>query len=325
MNLLRFLTGVEWSRMGEHGITFKPILQGLTELNETQNQRKQAAVKLIFLVNAQIQGAIRQEAVSRTQQATEALRAAVREGVSLTEKLNALVVQLGPQGRGFSLISRETAKGISSAREAEAVLSRLSDEMNDMDNSAVKTVLTSLKEAAFQMNLNAFNAAVESARSGDREECAACAKGVRDYAWLLHTTYTANNDFMGEAAKLMSLLCADDGKIQAHGFQKQLDDIVFQAELLNTQLSLESERASREDFLTLADEFAKTLKNLKQDNPQDEQKISVLLKSYSGNLSTLIERGKAVANNAGDHGVGIMYIINEFDLFVVRLNEYLTA
>lgn len=329
MNLLRFLTGVEQSRMGEHGIPFEPILEGLTALCETENTRKEAVLKLIVEINKQVQAEIKREAIHRIQQSTEVLREAVGEGVSLTEKLNALVIKLGAQGRGFALIAKETEKGVSCVRDTEACLAHLVDEMGKTHNTAVNVIIHNtitmamvrLADSAFKMNLNAFNATVESARAGDTEECVECAQGIRDYAGRMQILYKKSDELNKDFMKLMDLLRTKDEDAEKRQFWKALDDIIFQAGFLNTQLNLESERTGRNNFLTLSRDFEKALETLIQERQGEEQMNKTdMLKAFTKNILSLIERGKTEAKAAGDHGVGISYILKEYSQFASRLS-----
>lgn len=91
-----------------------------------------------------------------------------------TEKINALVVEIGMYGRGFALMAKETEKATSYVREAELFIQRLADEMNKK-NSAIYSAnnqklahmaIMQIADCAFKMDMNAFNATVEAARSG---------------------------------------------------------------------------------------------------------------------------------------------------------------
>jgi|GEM_PF-5587545 len=266
MNLLRFLTGIEWSRMGEHGVPFEPIIKGLTALCEAENHRKDAAIKLVLEVDTQIQDEIKREAQSLLLQSAEALREAVNEGATLAEKLNALVIKMGAHGRGFALVARETEKSVSFLRNMETLLSETAG--NDDFLSANKNLpsIGKIQDNAFQMNLNAFNAAVESARAGDAEDCTDCAQGVRDYAWRMHRTAIKCEELDKDYKRLVGLLSTKSKTSASHHQWKRLDDIMFQSGFLNTQLHLESERASHDKFLALSREFEKVRDTLIESN-----------------------------------------------------------
>jgi hypothetical protein len=293
MNLLRFLTGVEIARMGIHGAPFSPILKDLAALCENEARRKELAEKLVSQIDAMIRAEIRREAADCWRQAERVINAAVTEGDSLTEKLNTLVVKMGKYGRGFSLIAKETEKATANIRGAEGEIHRLGD-------------------SAFKMNLNAFNAAVEAARSGQEPDCLECAEGLRVYAGTLHRACKKCDELNKKHINLTALLSDENKNTEDSLAHKHINDIIFQGDFLNTQLSLESERASRADFQTFSRDFEAAL---------DAFKEAEALKVYSDKLEALIERGSTVAKDAGAHGAGIAYILNEFTLFLAKCRQ----
>jgi hypothetical protein len=315
MNLLRFLTGVELCRMGEHGVPFAPVLQGLTELCKTEGKRKKSAENLVLEINKLIRAEIRQEAVTCLHQAAEVMRGCVQEGMALTEKVNALVIGLGIYGRGFSLVAKECEKATARIREGEQNVLRFleaGDALVLKEGDAVSAALSQLADSAFAMNLNAFNAAVETARAGEYGEpqCPQCAADIRAYAAALPNGYKTCEKLYSDSVKLLALLRTENNQNTC----KINKDIAFQAGFLCTQLTLESERSSREDFLTLARAFEKALATFKSgithNSPED---IPNAVKIFITALISLIKQGKATAEAAGAHGAAIKYIVEEFE------------
>lgn len=224
-----------------------------------------------------------------------------------------LVIELGMYGRGFALIARETEKATACVRDAERFMQELADEMNKKKSAHM--AIMQLADSAFKMNVNAFNAAVEAARCGE-PSCHKYAEGIRSYAGQLQYAYKTCEDLMKHCVKLMSLLRDEDKSDDSHLLQKQSDNTIFQAGLLNTQLSLESERSGRDEFRALSHEFEKALADFKHRSQQGEHTDKAdTLKTYKEKLSVLIDQGNKTAKAAGDHGVGIAYILNEFRLF----------
>jgi AraC family transcriptional regulator len=323
MNLLRLLTGVEWTRMGEHGISFEPAIKELTILCNDENNSKEAAVKLVAEINTQVQAEIRREAVGCIQQAADNLRKAVAEGASLTEKLNKLVIDMGAYGGGFALIAKETEKSTACAREAEVLTTELAAALSKSDVTAFQVsddipahmAIGRLEDAAFSMNLNAFNIAIESARAGDRDDCAACAKGVMEYAGQLQNAVMTCGECYNDYARLKALLCKKtDEQTATDCMQKRYADIIFHAGLLTAQLRLESARTGREDIIALSQDFEKALDTLRNEHFENNEQTnkSELLAAYIKNALALLERGNTIAEAAGEYGCGIAYILKEF-------------
>ena len=332
MNLLRFLTGIEWSRMGEHGIPFKPILDDLTQICITKNEGKESAVKLVSEIKVLIQAEIKREAYDCIIGMAEKLNETVKQGISLSEQANKLVIDMGVYGRGYALIAKEIEKAVSGTRDFESIVNNILDEMNSQkndiispdDNRSILSTISLLQDVAFKMNLNAFNAAVETARAGDAGEPGVrlCTEGIRKYAYELHIAGITCSDLYNDYLKFIAL---NHGELKTDYNQiihKNYEDILFMASFLNTQISLESARSGREDFRRLSQELEDVLNELQQKNRQNDPADNTnAFKSYNEKLSTLIEQGKETATSAGPQGTGIAYILNEFTLMNAKLTE----
>jgi len=320
MNLLRFMTGVERARMGDYGIPFDPILSGLTALCETENKNKASAEKLIGEIGALSVGEIKNEAADCLRRAAGIIGGAVSEGEALAQKIIISADKIGSYNRGFLLILNETKKSVSDAREFEAGINQTASNCGKADASSffeaktnpARAEMSRLMNAAFRMNLNAFNAAVESARAGDVEETKSIAKGVTDFAGTMQRACKSCDELIGEFEKLTGTLRFNEGG-EERRFSKTIDDIVFQARCINTQLSLESERANRDEFRAIAHEFEDALAKFSGDRDLGMIGDKTALKLYREKLQTIIEGGNETAAAAGAHGAGILYILKEYE------------
>jgi len=338
MNLLRFLTGIEWSRMGEHGIPFKPILDDLTLICYTKNESKGSAVKLVSEIKVLIRAEIKREAFECIKGMAEKLNETVKQGVSLSEQANKLVINMGTYGRGFALIAKETEKVVFGTRDFESIVLRILEKTTDQnkdvissdDRKLIRSVISQTEDNAFKMNVNAFNAAVETARAGDAGEpgCRLCTEGIYKYAYELQITAMTCNDLYNDYLKFIAMTDDEMQTNNIRSIQKQYEDIIFQASGMNTQISLESARSGREDFQKLSQNLEEALEILKKevcrndstDKPDNTGNIK-MFKSYHEKLSTLIEQGLKTATAAGPHGAGITYILNEFNLMNAKLEK----
>ena len=334
MNLLLFLTGVELARMGEHKVPFLPIRDGIAELCAAENNRKPAAAKLLNEINAQIQAEIKREAVSCIKKAAEELRTVLNEGNVLSEKASALVIDLGSYGKGFALIARETKKCVSQVQDAETFMTQLADKMEKMDNVSLSAydsgpvykIIYQLQNAAFATNLNAFNAAIETARSGEKKECVECAERVRNYAGQMQQASVVCSELYGDCEKLITLLRVEDKDADKIQFQKYYDDIIFQAPLLNLQMELESERADNDNFRALAHRFEKARQTLIQGWKKEDYKNSLsAVQTYRQAAALLVKEAQNEAEAAGPHGEGIAFIAQEYELFIDRVKSFCDA
>jgi len=320
MNLLRFLTGVEVMRMGEHGATFKPILDGLAKLckDEIINS-KEPMSKLIIEIKHQILNEIKREALTCVNAMENTLSEAVKEGDYLTEKIDRLTASLGAYGRGFALVADETKKSTAIARELEQFMTDLAKEtakkdvleFKEADKNPSYIKLINLSTAAFKTNVNAFNASVEAARSGGREDCVGCAEGVRNYAGVLQRAYVKCNDTNNDYIKYISILCEKE-EHPGNLLKKQVSHIIFNVEFINTQLSLEAKRSSREDFLNLSGEFDRILTAFKNDLMPDGANLKDISKAFTEETAGIIKKGNKIAAEAGEWGKLISYILEEY-------------
>ena len=277
MHLLRFLTGIEKSRMGQHGVPFEPILEGIAAVCENEFKRKDSAIKLITAINNLIQMEIKREALECIQKAAEEMREAVKDGAALTEELNSLVIKLGAYGRGFAIIEKETDKAASCVRSAEHIVMQAIEGFStkgaagftaEVDGSINKAIIQ-LLDAAFTMNVNAFNATVETARAGEENIGGGYADGVRNYAHKLQRTAKTCESLYKDFIKTVSLLSDGSGQ-KGENYSKLYSDVVFTAGFLTTQLCLEAERSGREDFRLLSQDFQKGLDEIKSDKNADK-------------------------------------------------------
>ena len=322
MNLLRFLTGVEVPRMGDHGAPFVPIIEGLTALCESENKRKDSVIELVKEIGAQTREEMRLEAAGIVRRSVDALRAVADEGDALIKKLEALVIACGPHGKGYAGITRETIKGVSTVRETEKSFERFAEGIEvwninssapaDMDNKRAEIVR--LEDAVFMMNVNSFNAAVESARSGFREECAECSRGVMEYVGQMQRACKNIYESNAERMKLTELIINGNYFDATRRPQKVFEDIMFQNAGLNMTLTMESARSGREDFMALAGEFEAAYEGL-TDECRKADSLYQAAEAYGEKLAALIKKGHEVAEAAGPYGVCIEYIMKEYGLF----------
>lgn len=101
------------------------------------------------------------------------------------------------------------------------------------------------------MNINAFNASVETARAGNPAECLAATEKIMKYTGTLQTAYHECEALCSEYERLIELT-KRNGKQHEHALaEKRIDDIIFQSRILSSQFALESERTNRKKLRAL--------------------------------------------------------------------------
>jgi AraC-like DNA-binding protein len=256
-NLLRFLSGIEIARTGINA--FMAIQESFAGASDCMRKNHTVAVSLLNDLTALLSADIRKESAGCMAKAAELIDQAAREGIGLANRTREAAIGLSPRGAGFARIAVELEKRAAGVSEVAAAINRFIAEMTDIDTAlfpfvdrtAVRGKLDSLANAAFYMNVTAFNAEIETARSGYNEAVSGCGERIVAYAGRLHKTYASCSELFGESERLSGLLIkgGDERPDSAYKkYSKMVDDVIFQGSILAMQLDLESERLGLDVF-----------------------------------------------------------------------------
>jgi len=195
MNLLRFLSGIEVARTG-NADAFVAIQDELTSLSDSLQKHHGTIVGLLSDLSFLLSADISRESIDRVKSAVEMVRKAADMGNSLSAKIMELAMNIGERGVGFACIGAVLEKQTRAVAEIAELLDRsvAETEKPESSESAVlskadaDTSIKTIRDIAFLVNVTAFNAAVETARSADRSELLECVDRIREYASRLHQT-----------------------------------------------------------------------------------------------------------------------------------------
>ena len=243
MNLLRFLSGVETGRISPPKDEFEAIDASYAKLCGELESSKQNILKLMAEAVELLQTDIRQEAANRLDAAVKAAHKAAEEGESTAASMGAAAASLGGNDREFKFIEERIKETITILKNAADCFAN-TGEFND--------AILQMQHAAYNTNINAFNAAIASARAGDTSDDAAAANKVRNYARVLQQTAGECESLCAEYKRLTDLTIQDGKQSEQALAEKHIDDLIFQSAILSGQFALEAERINRDTFRTLA-------------------------------------------------------------------------
>ncbi|MCL2189040.1 MAG: AraC family transcriptional regulator [Defluviitaleaceae bacterium] len=308
MNLLQFLSGVEIARVANPS-PFENINQEVNTHIAQAMQARAAIMDILNAVHALVHEEIKRDAAAHYTQAHDLLQKTAADGTILAADTRAAALSMGEQGTAFAHIASEIEKITLPIKTAADTLRNFSS------NDEVKTALNAVRTVIIFANFNAFNAKVETARSGDHAPYAACTARLFKYTNQLHETCQACFTLFEEGIKLMDLQSQRPSKewTLQEKLQKSVEDIRIQTELLLSQTRLEAERCKIVAFRNIADEIENALTNL-SDNKE-------AVANYNKMLAKIIPAYQTEIKNAGNHGIAHAVIANEFE----HLNERITA
>jgi AraC family transcriptional regulator len=313
LNLLRFFGGIEAARLkGDASVTFAAFAQRLDETFRHVGFTKEGFDMLNELM-ALLQNEIKQEALGHLRAAQEDLGKAAAEGDAIAQAADALTDV-------FGLFGQEVIKhAVNPVRQVSALLEALTANLQQaqagkpytLDYEPLQSGVKILQGAAFHMNVNAFNAAIETARQGGDKPLLTCAERIRDYAWLLVQAAQAYKKHLDESAQA-ALVFAQASPSVGTDKTKQIDDLHFQGNIITKQFALEAERAGHDGFAALAKQAQADLDSvLTFDLPS--------LQAYGVRVTALINRLSAEADNAPDIAPPFAYIAKEYRHLAERI------
>lgn len=243
MNLLRFFCGIETGRISPPKDRFEAIEAGYVRLCGQFAENKEYMFELINEAVELLNEDIKQEAANCVQDCIKEIHKAIETGEDTEASAQTAARALGGRGSVFSYIAREVSASINVLKDVMDDFTRLRDG---------STALTPMANTAYSMNINGFNASVETAREGSPAECLAATEKIKKYAGVLQTAYHECEALCSEYGRLMELTKRSGRQYEQALAEKHMEDIIFQGGILSSQFALESERINREAFRALA-------------------------------------------------------------------------
>ena len=186
----------------------------------------------------------------------------------------------------------------------------------------IRSAIESVQEIAFSINIAAFNAAIETARSGGDGLFRESYEKIVEYAGHIHQSYTKCTELFDESVKLSKMLRNGGAERAIALTQKMVEDISFEGAILAAQLGLEAERKNDDVFRNLAacaDEALRIIDAVKRE--KDIAKCKKAITEYHGVTSTHVKNLRAHAKTEGAGGVPFEYIASEYDSFIEKIKN----
>jgi AraC family transcriptional regulator len=323
MNLLALLNSVETARMGEHKAPYAAA--------EAEFHRLAAQLvpdKELGLVNdlaGVVAAEIYREAMAYMKVMDDALGECFAKGEGLINQMKKAAADAGKYGHGYLCVAEEINAKVSGLPGIRAQLAGYIKDAG-ADNSlnvflanrqAICKLLEPIGDAAFMMNLAAFGAAVETARSGGRDGFRAGANETRRFAGHMQETWRSCAESFKEVVKLAELSVKDRGAASFSLIQKAVDDIRFMGGVLAFVLRLEAQRARKENFIKIGERATASLKLLA--TPGTEHELPACrqaLERYWVEISEQAAKCRDEAAAVGEHGAAFAYIALEYERYL---------
>ena len=242
MNLLRFFCGIEMGRISPPKDQFEAIDADYAKLCSQFAGNKEHMITLMNEAVGLLNEDMKQEAANCMEACIREVNKAFEIGENTAASAHAAAKSLSERGRAFSYIAKEVSASMD-------VLKKVTEDFKNIHD--LSAALSQLANTAYGMNINGFNASVETAREGNHAECLAATDKIMKYAGVLHTAYHECEALCSEYERLTELTKRNCGQNEQALAEKHIDDIIFQSRILSTQFALESERINRETFRAL--------------------------------------------------------------------------
>lgn len=300
MNLLRFFCGIETGRISPPKDKFEAIEADYAKLCNQFVGNKEHMITLMNEAFELLNEDIKQEAANCVQACIREVNKAVETGEDTAASAHIAVKSLSERGRAFFYIAKEVSASIN-------VLKNVTDDFKNFHD--VSTALSQIVSTAYGMNINGFNACVETAREGNPAECLAATEKIMKYTGVLQTTYHECEALCNECERLMELTKRNGKQYEQALTEKHIDDIIFQSRILSSQFALESERINRETFRALTQTAITADTNLVKTRNIAEYReaIAKFLQELKKEVSTL------------EIGGSFAYFAKEYEYFLQRI------
>lgn len=300
MNLLRFFCGIETGRIAPPKEKFEAIDAAYTKLCGQFVGKKEHMITLLYEAVGLLHEDIKQEAANCLAACIKEVNQAVEIGEDAAASAHTAAKSLGERGRVFLYIANKVSASIK-------VLHTVADDFkHSRDLSAA---LSQLVNTAYGMNINGFNASIETARENNSADCFAATEKILHYTGILQTTYQECEALCSEYERFMELIKRNSRQDEHARAEKHIDDIIFQSKMLSSQFALESERMHCDAFRALTQTVMTADTNLvkHRDVAQYREAITNFLATCNKEISAL------------ENGGSFAYFAQEYAYFLKRI------
>jgi AraC-like DNA-binding protein len=305
MHLLRFLGVIEITRMGAREFElFTGVIKKYDAFSGTfaggKDETAAALNDLLTMISVEIE----YDAAQRLKEITILLDTAASDMTVLYNRLLGVSEELGGHGGPTAWIGTEIAAQVELINKSRKVFlnvkPRLRGEVTDIaahikevtqSEEEIHVAFRNITDAAFHMNIAAFNLTIETARAGSTApaDMQACADTVRGYADKLNGVNAECAALYGEYKKLAALL--NRKPKTERDPRKIISDYVFQCELIRNQLILEAERAKNDAFKDSAAKLTAACEELIRSGQDNARQFRDALKEIGAEIKREAEAG----------------------------------
>jgi len=324
MNLLHFLSAIETARMAvPPPEAFASIDTKMRALTTQAMKTRSSVLHIMEEVMRQIRAEIKKDADARMASAVELLQKIHSEGVVLAADAKGAALSLGENGHAFLCVAKDLERRLKAIHAATEACMAFAHE-----REPVETALWRMAAAAFMTNLNAFNAKVETARSGGVDALEECTPRILRFPARMEDARRACMEILDESVKLTELARRETLKDLPNEkkFDKALEDIIFQSELLLAQMAIETERCKHEPFRALVKGADGALAALTAAVCGELAKDKEAVTTYHHAIAEITEAYQREIAVAGNLGLGAVHgvIAREFAQFNWKIEMVLT-
>ncbi|MCL2500923.1 MAG: helix-turn-helix domain-containing protein [Defluviitaleaceae bacterium] len=322
-NVLRLFSAAETARIDVNpGSIFHDVDEKLDKLLHQAMESRSAVIRLLDELTLLVREEIRTEAVSQRDAAAELLQKVASDGKVLVADAKGAALSFGEYGHAYMCVAKDLEKRVGSVNEAAQAMKGFTGERGSVDDALKK-----MDDASFMTNINAFNAKIETARSGYNETLKACTERILQYPQQMHEANAACVKALDESVKLFKLAKRSTNHEEMPAeekFQRSIEDIFFQTEILLAQMRVETERCRVDTFRPAADKIEGALKIFSDalDGTLANDKAAVA--RFNAALSEIIVTHEEAIAEAGVRGLVHKVFASEFGHLAKRIEALLT-
>jgi AraC-like DNA-binding protein len=323
MNILYLFSTVETARIAvPPPEAFAGINAKLAELVGRGMETRKAVMKILDGLMRLVGEEIKKDAEGKLSSAVEWLQKAASDGVVLTADIKAAALSLGEHGSAYMCVANDLEKQVKAIKAAVEAMKAYKQNRKPVDDA-----LWDMATAAGMTNVNAFNAKIETARSGGMAVLETCTARLLKYPAQIQEAYFACVELFDESVELMGLL--EHGRERGEPpleakFQKSIKDILYQNELLLAQAKIEAERCKHEPFRRVNKKIEGALAALSGALNGDGANDKDAVTAYHRALSEIVGEYQGAVADAGVTGVVHRIIAEEFRHFLTRISAVLS-
>jgi AraC family transcriptional regulator len=320
-NLLKLLSSVETARIA---VPVPDVFADIdTKMDKLVRQMMGSGKDVRRLFDALlllVGDEVKKDAAAHRTEAAGFLQKLATDGTVLVADIKAAALAEQGRGNAFLCIAKDLEKRVETVKAVSSAINDFSG-----NRKAVDTAFRDMESGAFFVNVAAFNAAIETARSGGLESWRISTDRIHHYAAQLFDVYRTCTDLFNESIKLTELTQIRKGIPTERRFEQSVEDILFQCEIMFMEMRMETERCNRDDFRAIAAKFEKALVLFSGKPYNDMAKDKKAVSEYKNTLAEINGEYQNAVTTAREHGVAHKVIADEIHHLTKRIENFLNA